>query len=126
MTVRGGDITQLVIHNRIFEVKKDANVTFRLSGRTNETEPTGSGGIHTKQSVKLGGFDSCPVSIDWENQDLEYIQDCADDGEAGNCSMTLINGITYAGQLVLQGELDASSSDGQVEVTALGATFEQI
>ena len=126
MTIRGGDIIQLVLFGRIFEVKKDANVTSRLAGYTNETEPTGSGGIHTKQSVKLGGFDSIPVSLDPDRDDLEFLQEQADTGEPGNCSMTIVNGVTYAGQLVIQGEVDAASGDGQAEITALGAQFEKV
>jgi hypothetical protein len=124
--VRGGDITQLLINGRAFEVKADSNVTYRLSGRTNESEPTGSGGVHTTQRLKLGGFDSCPVSIDSDKQDLEFLQDFADSGEPGPCSMTLINGKTYSGDLTIEGEVDASSGDGQVEISALGAVFEQI
>jgi len=124
--VRGGDILQLIINNRTFEVKADSNVTYRKAGRTNESEPTGSGGMHTTQRLKLGGFDSCPISLDATKQDLEFIQDFADEGEPGNCSMTLINGITYSGDLTIEGEIDASSGDGQVEITALGPVFEQI
>ncbi|MDC7218643.1 MAG: hypothetical protein PQJ59_01810 [Spirochaetales bacterium] len=126
MTVRGGEIVQAIVFGRVFEVKKDANVTFRMAGYTNETEPTGSGGLHTKQSVKLGGFDSLPLSLDPDRDDLEFLQECADSGEPGNCSITIVNGVTYAGQLVIEGEVDAASGDGQAEITALGATFEKV
>ena len=124
--VRGGDITQLILWGRVFEVKVDSNVTYRKGGLVNESEPTGNGNMHTTQRRKLGGFDAVPVSLDGTKQDLEYLQDQYDSGEPGSCSMTLANGITYSGDLSPEGELDASSGDGQAEVTALGPVFEQI
>lgn len=124
--VRGGDITQLIINGRVFEVKADSNVTYRLSGVTNESEPTGAGGMHTTQRRKLGGFESCPISLDGTKQDLEFLQSFADTGEPGACSMTLANGITYSGDLTIEGDIDGSSGDGQVEISAMGPKFEQI
>lgn len=125
-TVRGGDISQLLIGGREFEPVGDANVTYRLSGFSNETTPTGSGGVHTKQTRKLGGFDSLPISIDAEQEDLEYLQDIANSGEPVPMAMTLPSGRTYSGELTIQAEVDANTGDGQVEITALGARFEQI
>lgn len=124
--VRGGDIQQLILWGRVFEVKADSNVTYRLGGYTTENEPTGSGGMHGTQRRKLGGFDSCPVSLDGTKQDLEYLQGKYNAGEPEACSMTLANGVTYAGDLAPEGELDGSSGDGQAEVSALGPKFEQI
>ncbi len=126
MKVRGGDITQCMLYGREFDVKGDSNVTYRLSGRANETNPNGNGSEHTTQKIKLGGFDSLPLSIDPSKKDLEFLQSKADEGEPGPCSMTLINGKCYSGNLTIQGELDASSGDGQVEVSVLGSKFEQI
>ena len=126
MTVRGGDIIQLMLFGREFDVAADSNVTYRLAGRSNESTPMGNGGMHTVQRQKLGGFDSLPISVDPSRQDVEFLQGKADLGEPGPCSMTLINGIAYAGNLALQGEIDPNTGDGRVEITALGSKFEQI
>ncbi|MDC7125777.1 MAG: hypothetical protein PQJ46_09425 [Spirochaetales bacterium] len=125
-TIRGGDIEQLLINGREFDSVAEANVTYRLGGWKNESSPTGNGGMHTKRTRKLGGFDSLPLSVDSENKDLEYIQDLIDDGEPVTISMTKADGITYSGDLTIEGDLDANTGDGQVEVSALGPTFEQI
>lgn len=124
--LRAGDITQLILFNRIFEVMGDSDVTYRLNGRTNANAPTGSGGMHTTQRLKLGGFDSVPISNNTSKEDLEYLQECADDGEPGNCSITLIDGTVYGGDLSIEGDIDASSGSGQIEITAYGPKFEMI
>ncbi len=125
-TVRGGDIIQVMLFGREFDVAADSNVTYRLSGRQNESTPTGNGGMHTTQRQKLGGFDSLPISVDPSRGDVEFLQEKANAGEPGPCSMTLINGITYSGNLTIQGEIDPNTGDGQVEISALGPKFEKI
>jgi len=125
-TVRAGDILQIMLYDREFDPKQGSNVNYRTSGRVNESTLNGNGGLHTMQTLKPGGFDSMTLSLDPSKKDLEYLQEKNDEGETGNCSMTLINGITYAGQLTLQGELDANTGDGQVDIAALGPVFEQI
>lgn len=124
--VRGGDITQLTIAGREFDVVTDANVTYRTNGFMNENTPTGNGGLHTKRTRKLGGFDSLPIDLDPSKKDLEYLQGLSDEGEPVPMAMTLAGGEIYSGDLVIEGELDANTGDGQVEVTALGPKFEQI
>lgn len=124
--VRGGDITQLLIAGREFDPVQDANVTYRLSGFMNENTPTGNGGLHTKRTRKLGGFDALPISVDGSKKDLEFLQDLANEGTPVPMSMTHASGETYAGDLVIEGELDANTGDGQAEITALGPVFEQI
>jgi len=125
-SVRAGQVLQCVIYDREFDVKEGTNINYRLNGKTNETTLNGNGSNHTIQTLKPGGFDSLTISLDATKKDLEYLQAANDLGEPGNCSFTLINGIAYAGQLTLQGEIDASSGDGQVDISALGAVFEQI
>ena len=126
MTVRGGDIIQVMLFGREFDPVPESNVTYRLSGRSNESKPTGNGGMHTIQRLKLGGFDSLPLSVDSSRGDVEFLQEKANVGEPGPCSMTLINGEAYAGNLAIQGEVDPNTGDGQVEITALGSKFELI
>ena len=125
-TIRSGDIIQLTAAGREFDTAADANVTYRVGKWVNETTPTGNGGSATKRTRKLGGFDSLPLSIDSEKKDLEYLQGLADDGDPVPFTMTLASGYIYSGDLVIEGELDANTGDGQTEVTALGPKFEQI
>lgn len=125
-SVRGGDIKQLMIGGREFDIAPEANVTYRLSGYSNESNPTGNGGVHTTQNRKLGGFDAIPISVQTGRGDVEFLQGKADEGEPVPCSMTLVNDATYAGKLTIQDAIDPNTGDGQVEITALGAKFEKI
>ncbi len=115
-----------MIGGREFDPVNESNVVYRLSGKSNVTTPTGNGGTHTVQRLKLGGFDALPLSVDPSRGDIEYLQTLANNGEPVACSMTLINGTVYAGKLTIQEAIDANTGDGQVEITALGAKFEQI
>jgi hypothetical protein len=125
MNVRGSEIRQLIIAGREMDPVGEANVTYRLSGFKNESTPTGNGGVHTKQTRKLGGFDSLPLSVDPSRKDVEFIQALADAGLPVPVSMTTA-AATYSGDLVIEGDLDPNTGDGQLEISALGAKFEQI
>ena len=125
-TVRGGDIKQFMLGGREFDIAPEANVTYRLSGYSNESSPTGNGGMHTTQSRKLGGIDAIPLSVQTDRGDVEFLQQIADAGEPVPCTITLINGDAYSGKLTIQEALDPNTGDGQVEVTIAGPRFEKI
>lgn len=124
MTVRAGEITQFSAAGREFDVKGDSNVTYRLGGKKNETALNGNGTPHTKQTLVAAGVESVPVSIDPSRNDLEFLQDLVDDGVPVAVYMSFA-GYTYYGKLTPQ-EVSANNSDGQAEVSFLGAKFEQI
>jgi hypothetical protein len=90
------------------------------------SNPTGTGGVHNTGRRKLGGFESLPLSINPENEDLEFLQDVANGGEPVPMSITLVTGHTYSGKLTIQEAVDGTTGDGQVEITASGEKFEQI
>ncbi|ORC37264.1 hypothetical protein B4O97_03480 [Marispirochaeta aestuarii] len=124
--MKSGDIRECSINNRLFDVVTGSDVTFRTSGYQNETEATGNGGIHVTQRRKLGGFDGLPVLLDHDRGDLEFLQAAADSGDKVPCYLTLVDGTTYRGDLVIVDVLDANTGTGQVEITASGPKFEQI
>lgn len=124
-TVRASDITQLMIGGREFDPAPETNVTYRLAGWSNESSPTGNGGMHTVQRRKLGGFESLTLSVDPSRQDIEFLQEKIDAGEPVPMSFAFA-GYTYSGNLTIQGELDPNTGDGQVEIAALGPKFEKI
>jgi len=124
-TLRGGDITQFNYAGRDFDIKTDSNITYRLSGITIENEPTGNGGRHATGRKKLAGIDSVPISNNVENKDYEFLQEKAD-GESYPITMSLIDGTTYSGNMAIEGDLDANTGDGQIEVSFMGETLEQI
>jgi len=125
-SVKGGDLLEVSINNRLFATITGADVVYRLAGFTNETTPTGNGGDHTIQRRKLGGFDTLPLQVDPDKNDLEFLQTAANSGVAVPCYMTMASGATYRGNLTIQDVVDGNAGTGQVEITALGPKFEQI
>jgi len=125
-TTRSGDILQLIIGGREMDPAPDSNVTYRVTDSTNEVSLTGNRRVHTTHRLRPVGFESLPISVDPEKGDAEYIAQWATEGDARPCSMTLANGQTYGGELVCQDAPDPNTGDGQLEITAMGARFEQL
>ncbi len=125
--VRAGDIRQLVIKGREFDVRGgDANVNVDTGGFNNEASPNGNGETHITQRRKLAGFSDCPLSIDDARQDLEFIQAISNAGLVEPVTMTLATGIVYAGALVPIGEIMKATGDGTLALEMRGKRFEQI
>ncbi len=127
MGVRGGDIRQVTIKSREFDVKgEDANVNIDVGGYTNTVGLNGNGTLHTTQRRKPAGFSDLPLSLDDIRKDLEFLQGIADSGDAVPVSMTLASGKTYSGSLVIIGDIAKATGDGTMSIEMRGAKFEQI
>lgn len=126
MAARGGDIQQILINGRSFDPANEQSANFRLSGFVNENLPTGNGKLHTNSRRKLGGFDGLALSLDATRLDLEYLQEIANNRIPVPVQITLVSGIVYSGDLAFEGEIDANSGDGTVEIAMMGEKFEQI
>lgn len=127
-TLRGGDVRQFVYNGREYGVAVDSEWTYHpgRNGRAeNETAILPNGELSTTQRLRPVGISSGTLSIKHGGGDAEALQSAAKTGNANPCTMTLVDGTVYAGQLVLNGEL-APNSNGQIEFVALGATFERI
>ena len=126
MGVRAGDIRQFTINGREFDPAPETNATIMLAGFRNESAPTGNGEQHTTQRRKLGGIDGMSVSLDNTRQDLEFIQGISDAGTPVPVTLTLADGITYAGELAIEGDVNPNSGEGTLELAFRGKTFEQV
>ncbi len=125
--VRAGDIRQLMIKGREFDVKGgDANVNIDKGGFTNEGSANGNGKLSLTQRRKLAGFSDCPINIDDARQDLEFLQGISDTGETVPVTMTLARGKTYGGSLAIVGEVQKATGDGACSLEMRGEKFEQI
>lgn len=125
-TVRGGDIKQLTIGGREFDVAAEANVNIDLGGISNELALNGNGNPHVTQRRKVAGFADCTVSIDDSKQDMEYIQGVAAAGELVPVTITLASGVVYSGSLLPIGDLMKATGDGTLGLEMRGAKFEQV
>lgn len=127
MGVRAGDIRQVTINSREFDVKgEDANVNIDLGGFTNTVGLNGNGTTHITQRRKPAGFSDMPLSLDDGRKDLEFLQSLADAGDPVPVSITLASNKTYSGSLVLVGDVAKATGDGTISIEMRGAKFEQI
>jgi hypothetical protein len=127
MGVRAGDIRQLTYFGKELDIKgEDANVVIDLGGYANETGINGNGTLHGTRRRKKASVADVPVSLDDNRGDLEFLQEKVNSGEAGPLSITLASGVTYAGSMVLVGEVKKSTGDGTASLTWEGAKIEQI
>lgn len=126
MGVRAGDIRQFTVGGREFDPAPESNWTIRLAGVTNEVGLTGNGVAHVTQRKQTGGISDCAISIDPTRQDLEYINDLKNGGEATPVNVTLVSGTTYSGALYVVGDVEYNSGEGTATLEMRGAKFEQI
>lgn len=130
MTVRGGDIRQFKWNGREYDIAPDSDVTFFITsggiGISVEQTPNGNGTPHGIGKRYLGGFDGLTISCDWDRGDFEALVALQAGMVAKPCSMTLIGGTTYVGDLLPEGTLEGSSGQGQVTVAGRGKRFERL
>ena len=128
-TLRGGDIRQFVYNGREYGVAIDSEWTYHpgRNGRVeNETGMLPNGELSTTQRLRPVGISSGTLSARPKSNDAEALQADAKTGVAYPCTMTLVDGTVYAGQLVLNGDLAPNSGTAQIEFSAFGANFESI
>lgn len=126
-SVRAGDIRQFTLKGRELDIKgEDANVNIDLGGYTNEVGMTGNGKVQVTQRRKTAAITDVPISLDDTRGDLEFLQEIADAGEPVPVTITLASGVTYAGSMVLTGDLAKATGDGTVSIELRGEKLEQI
>lgn len=125
-TIRGGDIRQLKIGGREFGVASGASIEVTLSGYQNTFVPFGNGQMGGTQVRVLAAIDGMEVSIDNDNEDMEFLQGIQTDGEPVPLSYTLVDGKTYSGSLGIDGELKYKSDAGTATFAMRGPKLEQI
>lgn len=123
--LRSGDITQFTFGGREMDIKGGSAVTFWLPGISVENGVTGNGKRDGKGTVKLGGIDSLPISIDNDNEDHEYLSG-KNDGVDYPLTITLIDGTVYSGSMAIEGDLQYDTGDGKCDVSFRGEKFEKI
>lgn len=130
MTVRGGDIRQFKWNGREYDVAPDSDVTLFITsggiGLMVEQTPNGNGTPHGIGKRYLGGFDGLTISNDSDRGDFESLVALQSGMVAKACSMTLVNGVTYVGDLLPEGLIQASTQSGQVTVAGRGKRFEKL
>lgn len=125
--IRAGDIRQITINGREFDAAPESSCNLRLGGFSNEVALNGNGSMHSTQKRMTAGISDLALSIDDTRQDLEFLQEIADEGEPVPVSMTVASGIAYSGSLILVAEdLAKSTGEGSATVSLIGERIEQL
>jgi hypothetical protein len=125
--IRAGDIRQLTINGREYDVKAgDASVEIDLGGFENTADLGGNGSLQVTQRRMTAGFSACPISIDDVRKDLEALVAISNAGTPVPVNITIASGMVYSGQLVLVGDFKKNTGDGTCAIEMRGAKFEQI
>jgi hypothetical protein len=126
LVVRGGDIKQLTISGREFEVQLEAKVKIKLGGMNTDVTIAGNGVATGIGKRLMAGLSDCPIRIDDTRKDLEYLQTKQTAGDPLVTNLTLASNVTYSGSLWLSGELEKDTGEGVCTIEMKGAKFEQI
>ncbi len=123
----GGDVLQFTYAGREFPVAGDADIANILSGFNLATTPYGNGEDNTLATRRSGGMTGVKLGLSNARKDLEFLTNLQRTTRAYPCSVTWVDGITYAGQLKIDGDgLSKSSADGTATFDMRGKTWEQI
>lgn len=124
MAIKGGDPRQVSISGVEYSPVGGGNGSYTaiFSGFTNESLPTGNGGLHTNRNRKLGGFDGLQLSV--TTAEYAALQTVASAGAPVAVSITTGSGAVHTGQLVVEGDLNHDAVAGTVEIAMRGVTFQ--
>jgi len=121
-----GAMRSLTINGRGFKVAHDGSGNKVMGGRNNEVAMNGDNSFRVLQTVMPGSFNDLQVEIDDSRGDQEYLQGLADDGLAIPVVATYAANISYAGDVVLSGELQKDENTGLISLSFQGSPLQKI
>lgn len=128
--IRAGDIRQMTWYGKELDPTADLALDLFVSvgGQIIQVETTanGNGVPHSTGKRMMAGFDGGKFSCGWDRKDIEFFQDKQNKGVAGPCILRLINGYTYRGDLLPEGQIKGNTGDGAFEIAGRGQRFEQV
>lgn len=122
---RGGDIEELTISHetlgkRSFAVEKGGDNTRDLGGYTKEIESNGNGSSRSVIERKPWMIESLSLSVEDDNQDLEFLQSIQDSPIDAEFTISYVVGDVYRGTGSLTGDLKQNTKNALVSVTITG------
>jgi hypothetical protein len=126
--IRAGDVEQLILDGREFDVQGDAGVILRLSEYSTEVLPTGNGKPRFKRMRVLPGINDVTILVDETRGDIEFIKDIVKRGETVKCTITTAQLETYEGDVfpVIGDDFGKNLSDGTASLGLAGESIEKL
>lgn len=116
----------MTIGGRYFKVAHDGSGNKALGGRNSEVQMNGDGSYRVVQTVMPGMFSDIQVEIDDGRNDLEYLQEWADEALPRACTVTTASNVTYTGDLVIVGEITKDETNGLATLGFQGSKLTKI
>ena len=116
-----GSVESVSIAGTVFAVAADADNNMKLGGFENEMQANGDGSVRQVKTRVPWMLDGLQLSIDHDNEDLEFLQERANSPILVACSVTFASGNTYSGKGNVTGEVQGSSQSGTATITLAGS-----
>lgn len=128
ISVRGGDIEQLIIDGREFSVQGGAGVIVRTAKYMTETIVTGNGKSFVKRTRVSPGFNDCPIVIDELRGDNQFLSDILDRGEKVPTIIEGPQGVSYSGDLdlIVGDDFGKNMNEGIATISMAGDSLDPI
>ena len=126
MSAIGGSIKNISIKGRSFTVAADADGNRDLGGYTNEVQSNGDKTVRVIKTVKPWMIDGLALSTDDDRDDQKFLQDVCDGKDSGDdglydCTFTFVDGNTYQGRGIINGDLKKSTKNATTTISIAGA-----
>lgn len=115
-----GSIESCTIDGRRFSVAADADADRDLGGFTNEAQANGDGTVRYVKTKKPWKVSGVSLSINNTRGDQEFLQQKANQLTPYPISFTFVDGFTYAGVGMVNGDLASKTMTGTADVEFSG------
>jgi hypothetical protein len=121
--INGGYLKELMASNpdagtKVFNGIKDEDSTYTLAGLTSENMPDGGGNIVRNMQPKLAKFVcTCSSNMLDNTPGFEYLQACMNSLNPTMWTFTNVNGVTYSGSGVVDGDVELSGNKSTMQFT---------
>ena len=107
-------------------IATEAAMELTLPGYEGDFTASGNGVMGGKGKRVLGSITGVKTICKNEDKDFEYVCGIRDTMDTTAMTLTLIDGVTYAGSMGVQGEVKMSTDDGGATFELRGEKLEQI
>lgn len=116
-----GDIESFSIAGREFNVIGGSGATLNKGGYSGERQSNGNGTSRQLLKRVPWSLKGLILEIDFDREDLEFIQSTLNRGVDEDISVTYVDGTTYSGSGCFQGEINYKNDTGAVETEVAGS-----
>ena len=116
-----GCIQSIVINGRRFTCDAEDTCEITYDGFNNEVKPNGDGTNRIVKSRHAGAIEGLNITLNSENDDMEFLKECQDSMDFFDVSATLVDGTVIGGSMQLTDAVKADMKEGTAGITLNGS-----